>query len=474
MLTAGKTSTFQWSPSARLRRVCLGLLFALAASGQQNRQFEGSVPAGGVSNTPIALKLEDAIQRGLRANLGLLERQNSSRTARAGRIRALSALLPQVTGYISQSAQQINLETLGLGSSSFGGFHIPAIVGPFGYVESHANVSAPIVDWHARKNLSSARANEEASVFSTQDARDLVVQAIANAYLVIIADISRVESIQAQVATADALYNRAVDQKKAGLVPAIDVLRAAVELKTQQQRLLAQENQLAKDKLTLGRVIGLHPAQPFDIADKVPFSPLHELTLDRALGLAKSQRPDYRSASRLLEAANEALKAARAERYPTAGLNGYYGDSGSRFSKIHGVFLVTGSLNFNIFDGGRIHGDIEQALAARKQRGDELADLGAQIEYEVRTAFLDIQSAADQVTVAQSNLALAGQTLEQARERFIAGVADTIEVVQAQESVANASDYLISASYNHNLAKAALSRALGLAESNIKTLIGVN
>ncbi len=109
----------------------------------------------------------------------------------------------------------------------------------------------------------------------------------------------------------------------------------------------------------------------------------------------------------------------------------------------------------------------------KKQRADELADLGGQIDFQVRAAFLDIQSAADQVAVAQSNLELANQTLQQARDRFIAGVADTIEVVQAQESVATASDNLISASYAHNLAKVALARALGLAEQGIKKLMEV-
>ena len=85
------------------------------------------------------------------------------------------------------------------------------------------------------------------------------------------------DSIQAQVNTAEAMYNRAVDQKKAGVSPAIDVLRAQVELKTQQQRLLVQQNQFEKDKLTLGRVIGLPPGQTFDIADSVPFAPLHRI-----------------------------------------------------------------------------------------------------------------------------------------------------------------------------------------------------
>jgi outer membrane protein TolC len=452
----------------------LALLFWSALSGQQNSTFQGSIPTGTVTRAPLALRLEDAIQRGLKANLGLLDRETASQTARAERIRALSALLPQVTGTVSETVQQLNLKTLGFGSLSIPAFSgLPAIVGPFSYTTAQANVSAPVFDWSMRKTLSSARANEEASKLSIQDARDLVVQAVANAYLQIIADSSRVASIQAQVTTAEAVYNRAVDQKKAGVSPAIDVLRAQVEFKTQQQRLLVEQNQFAKDKLILGRVIGLPPGQPFDIADSTPFTPLTGLTLDQALRTATAQRADYQSARQLLLAADEALRAARAEWYPTVDVNGYYGDTGPTIGNSHGVFMVTGALNFNIFNGGRIRSDIEQARAARKQRADELADLGGQIEVQVRTAFLDIQSAADQVAVAQSNVELAAETLRQARDRFISGVADTIEVVQAQESVATASDNLISASYAHNLAKAALARALGLAEQGIKKLIEV-
>jgi outer membrane protein TolC len=443
-------------------------------TAQQSTPFQGSIPTGAVSPTPLALKLDDAIQRGLRTNLGLIDRETASQTARAERIRALSALLPQVTGTIGETVEQLNLKTLGLGSLSIPGLSgFPAVVGPFSYTNGQANVTAPVFDWSLRKNLSSARANEAASKLSIQDARDLVVQAVANAYLLIIADSSRVDSIRAQVATAEALYNRAVDQKQAGVSPAIDVLRAQVELKTQQQRLLVQLNQFAKDKLTLGRVIGLPPGQTFYIADTTPFTPYNGLTQEQALRTALLQRADYQSASKLLESADEAVKAAQAEWYPTVDVNGYYGVTGPTIGNSHGVFLVTGSLNFNIFNGGRIHSDIEQARAARKQRSDELADLRAQIDYQVRTAFLDIQSAADQVEVAQSNVELAAQTLQQARDRFVAGVADTIEVVQAQESVATASDNLISASYAHNVAKASLARALGLAEQRIKNLIEV-
>jgi outer membrane protein TolC len=388
----------------------------------------------------------------------------------------LSALLPQVTGSVAETAEQVNLQTIGFTFKfppipGFAG--IPQIVGPFSYTEARANVSAKVFDWSAHKNFTAAKANDESARLSAQDARDLVVQAVTNAYLQIIADASRVDSIQAQVNTAQAVHERAVDQKKAGTSPGIDVLRALVELKTQQQRLLAQRNQFDKDKLSLARVIGLPAGQNFDLADSVPFAPLAGLSQQEALGMALAQRPDYQGAKKLVESAKESVKAAQAEWYPTLDFNGYYGAAGETLNNSHGVFSLTGGVNFNIFNGGRIRSDEEQAKANLKQRSDDLADLAGQIDFQVRAAFLDIRTAAEQVAVAQENLQLANETLVQARDRFAAGVADTIEVVQAQESVAAANDSIISALYSHNTAKVELARSLGMAEQGIKRFIEV-
>ena len=421
----------------------------------------------------MALTLQDAIQRGLKFNLGLLESDTASETAKAARMQALSALLPQVSGTFAENDEQLNLKTVGLSVPPNPYLNIRPIAGPFSYTAAQANVSAKVLDWNARRNLKSARANEEASRLSVQASRDLVVQAVANAYLGVIADASRVESIKARVETDQALYKRAADQRTAGLAAGIDVLRAQVQLKTEQQALLAQQNQFEKDKLALGRIIGLAPAQVFQIADTAPFSPISGIAQDEALRTALAQRPDYQSAKRALEAAQHALAAAQAEWYPTAEVSGYYGAAGPTLANSHGVYVVSGAVNFNIFNGGRIRADIDKARAALKDRSDELANQGAQIEVDVRNAFLDLQSAADQVAVARDSLALANQTLEQARDRFTFGVTDNIEVVQAQASVAAANDNLISGLYAHNLAKVSLAKAMGLADQGVKKFIEV-
>jgi len=459
-------------------RVCgvigaCGALFASSALFAQQVQFQGSVPAGVASPTPIVLTLEGAIDRGLRNNLGLLLSGQASEIARAERMRSLSALLPQVTGVVSENVEQIDLKTRGIDFHLPGGFSTPTIISPFSYTDARAYASFSVFDYSLRKSYRAAKEGERAAQLSLKDARDLVVQSVANAYLLVIAGSSRVQALRAEVETDEAVYDRTADQKRAGTAAAIDVLRARVELQQEQQQLIAQENQVAKDKLALGRVIGLPPGQEFTIADTAPYSSLAAITPDQALRTAYEQRADFESAKASVRAAENSVSAARAERYPNLGVAADYGAVGTTLNSSHGTFTFQVAAKFNIFDGGRISGDVVQARAALKQRQDELADLRGQIDYQVRAALLDMESAADQVAVARNNLDLANQTLTQARDRFASGVTDTIEVVQAQGSVAVANDNLISALYAHNLSKVELVRALGSSEERIQKFMEV-
>ena len=303
-----------------------------------------------------------------------------------------------------------------------------------------------------------------------RSARDLVVQAVGNAYLQIIADSARITATQAQIDSDNAVYTNASRRHDAGTAIGIDVLRAQVELKQRQQQLVSVTNQFEKDKLTLGRVMGLPPGQDFSVTDPSSPVPLEAISLKEALDRAYEHRPDLLAAKARVTAAQFTLRSAKAERYPTATANGYYGDQGLRlFTNSHGVFNVTGSVQFNIFDSGRIKSDILQNDAELRNRHNEFENLRGQVDFEVRSALLDLRSANDQVDVAKSNMQLANETLKQSRDRFTAGVTNTVEVVQAQQAVADADENLISAQFQYNLAKVELARSLGLAEEGIRT-----
>ena len=234
-------------------------------------QYLGSVPTGKPTDTVIPLSLSEALDRGLKSNLGAIESDIRTRTARAERLKSVSDLLPNVNAAISQTAEQVNLRALGL-KIPVPGF--PVVVGPFGVEDARAYWSQRIFDWNAVQKLRASQKNLQASIYSYKDSRDLVVLAVANAYLQLVADQATIESQKAQLETSRALYQRAQDQTRAGVAARIDELRADVELQTQHQRLIAAQDQSAKDALSLARTIGLPPGQEFMLTDSVPYSPL--------------------------------------------------------------------------------------------------------------------------------------------------------------------------------------------------------
>src|SRR5262249_12776091 len=243
--------------------------------------FLGSVPTGQATSTVLDLSLRDALERALKYNLGVIESSQSNRAAQAVRLRALNAMLPNVSTRIAGVLQQIDLRALGV-NPNIPGIHLPTVVGPFGVADARAYVSQQ-VNWSDIKNWKSSSESERASQFAYKRDRDLVVLTTGEAYLLVISDIANTDSIRARVATAQTLYQNSVDQNRQGVIAGIDVLRARVELQTEQQRLISAENQLAIDKLALARVIGLRNGQEFRLTDSVPYAPLMEMSLDESL-----------------------------------------------------------------------------------------------------------------------------------------------------------------------------------------------
>lgn len=429
--------------------------------------YTGSTSNEKVVPGSVPITLLDAIDRGLKYNLGLYTSQISQQTVQASRLQALANLLPNLNAHAADEVQQINLATYGLSVPG-----IPAIVGPFNVVDFRAVVSTPILDFQAINKWRSANQNVSAAQYGYRNARELVVLVVGYSYVQSLADEARVNAVQAQLTTAQTLYQQATDQKNAGVVPAIDALRAQVEMQAQQERLVTVRNDLDKQKLQLARVIGLPVGQEFSLAQKIPYTPAPPLTVDEAIARALRDRPDFAEAQARVRAAEYSARAAESERLPRVGFNGDYGTIGRTLANNHGTFTAAGAVTVPIFEGGRIKGDIEQAQAALNQRKAEAQDMRGLIEYQVRSSFLDLNSAAEQVRVATSTLDLANQTLAQAQDRFRAGVTNNLEVVQAQEAVANSNEALIDSTLQFNLAKLALARSLGVAERATKDFLG--
>ena len=429
----------------------------------------GSVVQLKATGDVMSLGIKDAIEMGLKYNLGLILSEQGNTAARGARIRALSELLPNLSARVGGSVQQVSLAQFGFPATLTGG---KLVIGPFAYFDARAYFSQNVFDYTAIQNNRAAEQNVKAAQWDYRNSRDLVVLVSGASYLQAVAASARVEAAQAELNTANTAYNQAVDMKKAGTVPGIEVLRQQVQMQAYQQRLLAAKNELERAKLSLARVIGLPTAQPFTLADKIPYAPLPPITFEQELQRAFDSRSDYKAAKARVEAAELAHKAAIGERLPTVKIAADYGDIGNHFTQSNGTFTASGGVSIPIFQGGRAKGDIVQAEAQLKQRQAELDNLRGQIEYELRTAFLDVQTAADQIEVASSTVKLANQQLEQSQDRFKAGVADNLEVVQAEQAVAVADENYISSLYAHNFAKLSLVRAVGVAESAVMNFLG--
>jgi outer membrane protein TolC len=430
--------------------------------------FLGGVPSGTATSEPLALSIGDAINRALDHNLGVLTARTGVDHARGSRWRALSELLPNLSGRIAETRQQINLKAFGFPLPP----GVPAIVGPFNVFDARVYLSQSVFDLRSINDVRSETHNVAAAQFSYKSARDLVVLVAANMYLQALATSARADSARAQLQTARALYEQAVDLKQNGLVAGIDVLRAQVQLSTEQQRATATANDFEKAKLDLARVVGLPVGQPLTLSDQLPDAPLPEMSLDQALDRAYKARPDYQAALERVQVAETSRAAVLGDALPSVHVNADYGDLGLSMGDSHGTFSVIGALNVPIFQGGRTHGRLLEADAEIRNRRAEAEDLKAGVYYEVRAAFLDLQASREQLDVATKARDLAAAQLVQARDRFSAGVTNNIEVTQAQEAVALASEQYIGGLYSYNVSKAVLARALGVAEEAVRQYLG--
>ena len=464
----------------RLLAMLLSLMLnGVATSGAQQSsaqampaQVTGSTYQGSlVKQAPVAgvypLSLEQAVHMGLQYNLGLVLSGVNAGSAGAQQLQQLQALLPTIDGSVKEAAAQTNLKAQGLTIPGF-----PGIIGPYGYTDVRASAQGSVVNLSSLRNYIAAKHNFEGTKLSIEDAKDMVVLTVGNAYLLCISDASRVQSDQAQVNTSKVSLDQAVANHQAGTAPLLDELRARVDYQTQQQTLITAQNQYEKDKIALARAIGLPLEQSFTLTDLAPFKALDDMDPNAATQQALAHRRDLQALQQQVESAKASRSAATAERYPTVSFSADYGDIGPTLGHSHGTFDAVGTASVPLFEEAKLRGDARSAQAQLEQKQAQLNDLQGQIGADVRDSILDIQAAAKQVAVSRSNADLATEALSEAQQRYAAGVDDNLAVSQAQAAMAQADDQYVLSLYQHNVAKLGLARALGMAQTNYKDYVG--
>jgi len=435
-----------------------------AASGSTQvtqQDYKGSLVEGKATDEILPLTLNDAIQRGFRTNLGLILQNTQTQSVNGQRLQALQALLPTVTASASYTVQQVNLAAYGL---NFPGLN--PIIGPFQVFDFRAYLSQSLVNVNSIEKYLAAKHNFQGAKLSAEDARNMVVLTVGNAYLLCIADQARIDAAIAERNTAKVSLDQATAAHEAGTSPKLDELRARVDFQNTDQQVIQAQNNLEKDKLSLARAIGLPLDQKFQLADAVPFSAATPTTAEQAFADAQKNRKDLQASAERVKGAEKQRAAAKAEYYPTVDFNGDFGDLGTTPAHSHGTYTATGQISVPVLQIARTQGDIEVADAGLKTAQARYSDQVQQVNADVRDALLDIEAAEKLVEATRSNVELANEALSEAQQRFKAGVADNLAVSDAQSQTQQANNQYISALYQHNMAKLSLARAVGSAGTN--------
>jgi outer membrane protein TolC len=431
--------------------------------------YAGSIPQGTATDQVLDLTVLDALDRGLKFNLGLYLSNQTTAEARAAHLQSLSNLLPNVNGAFSEELLRLNLKALGIKSAGF-----PSSVGPFGLTTLQATGNWQPLNATSIDRYRATGQDVKASEFNYHDARDTVVLAVGANYLLVIAQESRLEAVQAELNSAQALYQLAEDQETAGLAPHVDTLRARVQLQVQEEAVITTENDLEKQRISLARVIGLPITQKFRLVNRAPYADVPDINLNGAFQLALDTRSDYKAAQAQVRAAELRRSAAWKQYLPSAGVSANYGVLGYTPDQMAPNYTLGATLNIPIFQGGRVQADVKEADAVLQERQAQASNLKARIEQEVEDSVLDLRAAARQVEVARTGLDFAQQALNQSQDRFAAGVTNNVEVIQAQQQLASANDRYIASLFAHNIAKVLLARSIGNAEQMVKQYLAGN
>ncbi len=429
--------------------------------------LNSTAPAQAQQTAPLRLTLQDAIQRGLQANLSVLVGASRVGEAEATRTRRQSAaLLPHINAQTYANAQNRNLRAFGLSVPG-----IPSTVGPFSNYDFRIYAQQNIVDLESYRNLKASDRAIDAGKMDLRDARDLIVRVIAGLYLNAQSAAAHASAAESRVTDSTTLDKLAKDKHDAGTATGVDVLRAQVQLANDKQALLIANNQYKLSLLSLARNLGMDPATPMELAESLVYRPSGQSEADALVPSALAARADYLSLASQRQELVEQQRANRARFYPKLSVNGNFGGIGRSVGGVQPTGLIQGQIDFTVFDRDR-EGEAAELASRVKRIDNQIDDLRRGIDEDIRAALLDLDSAAQQVTVAEDGQALARRELELAQDRFQSGATNNVEVVTAQDELARAEDNYILAVSSHVDAKFALARAQGNTERNIVQSMG--
>ena len=450
------------------------VLNALSAAKPMDLGHGTTTPVS--TGAPLQLSLDDAVRLGLEHNLTISVDLQQQRQVAGLQLTAFNALIPSLTARAQTNTEEINLAAMGFKPSTLTGLLPPGVtIGTIVKVDTTSaqmNLDQQLFNLPAFEVYRAAKATADVAHWNSLLDRGTIVSDVASEYLRVLSDTATITNAQSQLASDRELERQAQAKKDAGVGTNLDLIRARVERQTREQELIANTSQFEKDKIQLNRLMGLAADQPLQLTDAVPFHELEALPLETAKQVAYKRRKDLLSLEAQLRAAQLQRRAIHYERLPVVKLSGYYGVLGQTQGLYHGVFVAQGGVDFPIFLEARIRGDVEVADAQVTSLQSQRNSLRSDIEQQIRSSMLDVNTSNELVRDATSNVNLAAAALSDSQQRYRAGIDDTLPVVRAQATLANAQAQLVSALYQFNTNKLQLARNTGVVESQYDTYLG--
>jgi outer membrane protein len=434
---------------------------ALTPARGQSQEKRSALPAKAPDGA-MQLTLDQAVILALKQNttarIAVLTAAQSEQDQKI----ALSALLPQADLGVSEQYERINIVAQFGGNRIFPGF--PQHVGPFPVFSAGPSFNGPLFDLTLFRRYQASRSSAKASREDSHSTREQVILLVVSQYIGTLRSMADVQASQSRVDLAQALYNQAADLQKEGVGTGIDTLRANVELQNENQRLLEAQATRETSLFGLSRLLNLDPRQQIELADSLSFFDTPQPDVETSIEEGLSARPEWKSLQEQMRAAELQKKAASDSRLPSLHFNGNWTQLGTEPSSVIPTYTYAGTVSMPLFTGGRIRAETVRADLDIQKLQQQQADLRNSIALDVKTALINLDSARSQVRVANLGVQLSKEEVDQARDRFNAGVANNIEVIQAQDSLARANDNQIAALYRFNQARADLARSIGQME----------
>jgi outer membrane protein TolC len=428
-----------------------------SATPRPHGALSGAAPTG-VLQLTLNQAVSLAIKQNPTAQIALIQALQAVQDKNVAR----AALLPEVDASVKEQTQRINVRAQFGGEGIFPG--IPTALGPFPIFSAGPSIVAPVFDLTLWRRYQTSQNTLDASKANSLSTREQVILLVVSQYIGTLRAVADVQASRSRVDLAQALFDQAADLQKEGVGTGIDTLRANVELQNEKQRLIEAEADRERSLFGLSRLLNLDPRQVIELGDALGFFDTPQPEVEPSIEQALGDRQEWKSLNSQIKAAESEKKEASDSRLPNLRVDGNWAYLGTHPNDAVSTYTFTASVNMPVFTGGRIHAEIVRSNLEIQLLQQQQDDLRNSIALDVKTALINLTSARNEVQVANLGIKLSTEEVDQARDRFRAGVANNIEVIQAQDALARANDNQIAALYRFNQARADYARSIGQME----------